>query len=110
MMPMRRKAGSMECEAEIAKSDAWRGYKDLPRWLIKRAVIRFFPAKPYRRWNGENVHLSVDMPPILPRLEKLGSWGKSEIRSPGLTLPLRPVIGMRGRTTRRSGAGWGWQK
>ena len=87
----------MDCEAEIAKSDAWRGYKDLPRWLMTRAVIRFFLASSQRRWNGENVHLSADMPPILPCLEKLGSWGKSEIRSPGLTLPLRPVIGMRGK-------------
>lgn len=52
---------------------------------MKSVVIGFFPACSYRRWNGENVHLSVYMPPILPCVEKLGSWGKSEIRSPGLT-------------------------
>lgn len=59
---------------------------------MKIAMVRFFPARSYRRCNGENVHLSADMPPILPCLEKLGSWGKCEVRSPGLPYPCGPLV------------------
>jgi hypothetical protein len=104
MMPMRTSVGSMNCEAETTKSDAWRGYKGLPSWIMEREVIGFLQAKPYRRWTGENVHLSAHTPFILPCHEKLGSWGKSDTRSSSL---MRAAIGMREITTQKTRAARG---